>query len=102
MDIVLTIDQINQKIAALEAEYAETERSGQQQLDRINAEIARLQQMGQQVQGETIGKMNNLRGRITELQSLLPATTTVPNELLQSAVPAGVNGNIPHADATPQ
>lgn len=68
--IAISTEQIEQQIAELERQYAETQRNGQSQLDAINADIAKLQQQGQAIAGETTGKMNNLRGQIDLLKQL--------------------------------
>ena len=92
MEIVLSTEVVNAKIEQLQAEYAQTEQDGQAELDKINAEVERLTQKGQRISGETVGKMNNLRGRIDELQSMLPKPTNVPNEASPNGVSADGNG----------
>ena len=79
MPILLTPEHVQQTIEQLEQEYAQTERDGQGALDKINAEIERLTQQAQRISGETVGKMNNLRGKIDVYKSLLPNEPASPN-----------------------
>ena len=88
MPILLTPEHVQQTIQELEQEYAQTERDGQGALDKINAEIERLTQQAQRISGETVGKMNNLRGKIDVYKSLLP----VPNEPLPNGATADGSG----------
>lgn len=68
--IAISTEQIDEQVAKLEAEYAHIQEDGQKQLDAINTEVAKQQQRGVQIQGETVGQMNQLRGQINLLKEL--------------------------------